>query len=136
MRAARNARRAAVALAGLLIGAGCASRGATAPRYDRTRISEAEIAEVEVRTTALQLVQRLRPVWLQGRGPAGLREERPLPVYVNDQRLGGPEVLQRYTAGEIREILFLDASAATQRFGTGHTSGAILIVLRSDPAGI
>lgn len=111
--------------------AGCGQKSATdvpSARYARDVIGPEEIAAVEPQTTAEQLIRRLRPHWLQGRGPVGVREEPPIPIYVNDQR--AQDALHRYTAGDLLEIRFLNAMAATQRFGTGHTSGAILIITR------
>lgn len=103
--------------------------GPTAMR-DRDVIGPDELATVEVRTTALQMIQRLRPFWLRSRGPVGVRNEPPIPVYVNNQRVSESAPLERYTAGELLELRFLNASLATQRFGTGHPSGAILLTLR------
>jgi hypothetical protein len=99
--------------------------------YDRNVISEPEIRALEERASALQVVRRLRPAWLQGRGQtriAATPDE--VVVYINNQRAGGPAVLERWASTEIRELHFLDAIAATQRFGTGHVSGAIIVVLR------
>jgi len=111
---------------------GCGGKsgaGEPSAAYNRNVITEREIASVEVRTTALQLIQRMRPTWLQGRGPTGVSGETPLVVYVNNQRrVDSP--LSRYTAAELIEIRFLNAMEATQRFGTGHSSGAILLATR------
>ena len=116
------------ALVLLLLLSGCAGARETAG-YDRDVIGSEEIGRGEVRTTALQLIERLRPHWLGGRGPSGFRAEGALPVYVNDQRVGDSP-LERYTAGEIVEIRRLSAMVATQRFGTGHSRGAILLTVR------
>jgi hypothetical protein len=121
----------AVALFAVLQLQACASGGKTPPPHDRTRISQEEIDLLAERTTATQIVRRLRPAWLQGRGQTRLRGPQPsVVVYVNTQRVGGAEALERYTSWEIQELHYLDAVAATQRFGTGHGGGAILIVLR------
>lgn len=109
---------------------GGATAGTPSVMRDRDVIAEEEIAGLELRLTALQMIQRLRPIWLQGRGLLGFRAEDPIPVYVNGQRIGGDRPLDRYTVAELREARFLNATAATQRFGTGHTSGAILLTLR------
>jgi hypothetical protein len=119
-------RHAAVVLSLLLL-AGCA--GGRGPRHDRDVIGAEEIAIVEPRTTARQLIERLRPAWLGDRGPSNLGDEAALPVYVNGQVIGDWP-LERYTAGEIIEIRRLNAMAATQRFGTGHSRGAILLTVR------
>ena len=117
----------------LACGVACAPRGGAGPQsagYDRYLITPEELATVEVRTTALEVIQRMRPNWLQSRGPAGISgSSSPLVYYVNQQRIG-ENPLARYAAGELLEIRFLNAVEATQRFGTGHTSGAILLTTR------
>jgi hypothetical protein len=120
----------AVVAATLVILAGCASGGG-ADKTDRNVINEAEIEAVEMNTSALHLIQRLRPQWLRGRGPTGTDgSTAPILVYLNHQRIGGLDMLQRYAAREIRELRYLDSISATQLFGTGHRSGAIVIVAR------
>jgi hypothetical protein len=120
-----------VALIAVLQLQACASSAQIPPQHDRTRISLEEIDELAERTPASQIVRRLRPAWLRGRGQTRLRGAEPsVVVYVNNQRVGGAEALERFTSWEIRELNYLDAVAATQRFGTGHGAGAILIVLR------
>jgi hypothetical protein len=112
--------------------AACAAQtGGNPPAtYNRDVITRDELAAVEARTTALQLIQRMRPAWLQGRGPSGIRgQAAPVVVYVNSQR-ASESPLPRYTAGELLEIRFLNATDATARFGTGHGSGAILLTTR------
>lgn len=98
----------------------------------RDVITAEDIRAVEGRTTALQLVERLQPGWLRGRGPVGMDAgAAEVVVYVNGQRLaGGREQLSRYVAAELHELRHLSAMEATQRFGTGHTSGAILVITR------
>jgi hypothetical protein len=125
----------AVLLAGTL--SACGSRAAdeaTRSRVasDRNVISEAEMERAEPRATALQLVERLRPRWLHGRGPTRPSgTQPPIVVYVDRVRYGGAEALQRYTVADLLEIRFLDAPTATRQFGTGHVAGAILLTTRA-----
>src|SRR4051812_13017376 len=58
-------------------------------------ISEDELAKSAARN-GLQAVQMLRPDWLRARGATSIRETAPaeVVVYVNEQRLGGPEQLE------------------------------------------
>ena len=46
---------------------------------------------------------------------------------MNGQRYGGPESLKQFQAMAIKELRYISASEATNRFGTGHNSGAILV---------
>lgn len=79
--------------------------------------------------TAREAIQRLRPAFLRTRGPSSimLNEGDTIVVYVDNTRMGGPEILDQVRANAIREIRYLSSSDASSRFGTGHTSGAILI---------
>jgi hypothetical protein len=112
----------------LSITAACASSGSGA-RTDRNLITEPELQQVPERMTALEAVQRLRPQWLQGRGPVSFNAGESVVIYLNRQRTAF-DVFERMAVAEIRELRFLDSMAATQQFGTGHTSGAILIISR------
>jgi len=89
--------------------------------------------------TAFEFVQQWRPLWLRPRrgdinvGTAtGLTEElqseRGIRVYVDGAYQGdGTNVLNRLWVSDLRQMEWLDASEASQRFGTGHSSGAILV---------
>lgn len=78
-----------------------------------------------------QAVQILRPGWLRARartsmGSGGAAAEG-LWVYMGSTRYGGIDALQQLPLSGIVEIRYLDPSEATNRFGTGHTFGAIVI---------
>lgn len=133
MKARQMMRSATLSLvAGMLLLVGCSQpTGQRAPVPDRNRITAEELGNLDPGMTVAQTIQRLRPNWLTGRGATTVRgDEPPIPVYVNGQRSGDNRVLDRVTIREIRELQFLDSMTATQRYGTGHPSGAIMIVLR------
>jgi type IV pilus biogenesis protein CpaD/CtpE len=118
--------------------AGCASGSqardpdVTVRRSDRNVITADEI-EQSGAVTAQQAVERLRPHMLQVRSGAsvmsGNRDE--LQIYVDNIRMGGREILASLQAHEIREIRYMSAVDATNRYGTGHSHGAILITRKS-----
>jgi hypothetical protein len=119
---------------GLLIclpAGGCVSGGGSGGGSGSGEITS-DLIEASTARDGHQLVERLRPQWLRGRGSTSLRDPRPLPpvVYVEGVREGGPEALRRLAAGVILSIDYLGAADATTRFGTGHTGGAILVRLR------
>jgi hypothetical protein len=97
----------------------------------RNLITAEEIAAAST-TTALDLVQQLRPNWLRGRGPVSIgRDAADVPVvYVDDVRNGDPSVLERISSQIVTEIRFLSASDATTMFGLGHGGGAIMVRTR------
>jgi hypothetical protein len=75
-------------------------------------------------------VQRLRPQWLRARPRGQTRlagAEAGIVVYIDATRYGSLNSLQSLAVGGIYEIQRYDASEATNRFGTGHTNGAIVI---------
>lgn len=92
-------------------------------------ITADEIREANA-NTAYEAVSRLRPGWLRKRGVSSLNREGTILVYQDGMRFGGPGSLQQINANAIESIRFLDGSAATQRFGTDHGNGAILVTSR------
>ncbi len=131
--------RAAVSVIAVVTLAACASGGTSAggkTRYSQNVITADELATVDV-TDAYQAIQRLRPQFLtNSRGPTqmGTRSgttDSGIQVYMNDQRLGDVSSLSQIPKNDIQEIRFLSASEASSRFGTGNTSGAIVVTRKS-----
>jgi hypothetical protein len=128
--AAGKLQRAVVYLAMLAL-FGCSSGGGRAARGSSSIITRAELNTLDL-STAYDAVQRLRPQFLRGRGSTSIRNPQPvLPVvYIAGVKQGGPEALHRVRVSEVAEIRYIGASDATTRYGTGHTGGAIEVVLR------
>jgi hypothetical protein len=125
--------------------AGCASSGtagqagdprttavsspAPKQRRDPNVITEAELATRST-LTARQAVEQLRPQFLRVRGTTTLGNAQTADViwvYFDGTRMGTVEVLNNIGVHEIREIRYLNPSEATNRYGTGHVQGAILV---------
>jgi len=109
----------------------CSSSGRSAG--DRPNRSTNVLYEEEILQTnafnVYELISKLRPRWLYGRGPKSLYNtvaNVPM-VYVNGVRHGTVESLYNLHISNISEIKYLNASDATTRFGPDHTSGAILV---------
>ena len=49
-------------------------------------------------------------------------------VYVDNTRMGGPATLAQIPITDVKEIQYLNGTDATQRYGTGHGSGAIIVI--------
>ncbi len=99
------------------------------PRKDPNLITEQEIASRPT-LTARQVIEQLRPQFLRVRGTTTLgnaASQDVIWVYLDGTRYGTLEVLNNISANEVREIRYLNPSEATNRFGTGHVQGAILI---------
>jgi hypothetical protein len=82
--------------------------------------------------TAYDLVQRLRPQFLRGRGVStGANGQATGPVIYLDNVLFGPtDALRQIRAENVKEIRYLNASDATTRWGTNHDSGVIMVTSR------
>lgn len=119
---------------------GCASSGArgasgatqqsSRQRGQRDRITSEELATIDVQN-ALQAVQRLRPNFLQTRGGASsslTQGPQDVVVYVDQTRMGGPSTLAQIPITDVKEIQYLNGTDATQRYGTGHGSGVIIVI--------
>jgi hypothetical protein len=117
--------------------AGCASSASstaqatttTAPRRETTVITAEELATVAQGDLFLA-VQQLRPTFLQTRGATSTgvgTAPEVLQVYVNGIRTGDVNALHQIQVIDVKEVRRLSATEATQRFGTGHTMGAILV---------
>lgn len=122
--------------------AGCASRGpggdaASGDAARRVRpsvpsresIGITELAPMRERSV-YEAIQHLRPSFLRGRGfHAGPGS---LAVYLDGLHFGGIETLHTLRASGVREIRYLSAIDATQRYGGHHGGGgAILVVTAS-----
>jgi len=96
----------------------------------RDVITQEELAKVDVQN-ALDAVRRLRPSYLQTHG--GLSSSitqgpQDVVVYVDNTRMGGPSTLAQIPITDVKEIQYLNGPDATQRYGTGHGSGAIIVI--------
>lgn len=102
---------------------------ARAPRRDRSKITEEELAG---RTEAdlLSYLQGARPQWLRVRGKGSINMSEQVWVYRDGVKFGGVGALRQIRPSEIREIQHMDGSQATQRFGVDHGAGAIFVLTR------
>lgn len=120
--------------------AAIASACASSPNPQRpeaptsSRINSDVITSQELQATGESnvylAVQRLRPQWLRARPRGQTRISGPeagVVVYVDATRYGSLNSLQSLAVGGIYEIRRYDASEATNRFGTGHVNGAIVV---------
>jgi hypothetical protein len=96
-------------------------------------ITAAELANMPD-SDLLEVVERLRPRWLQPRGVTSLQISRAtgqIVVYLDRTYLGGPDMLRQYRSGEVTQLRYLDAvTAAAELSGydaTRYVSGAIVI---------
>jgi hypothetical protein len=98
-------------------------------RKDPNVITAEELASRST-LTARQAIEQLRPQFLRIRGTTTLGNASSADViwvYFDGTRMGTLEVLNNVGVHEIREIRYLNPSEATNRYGTGHVQGAILV---------
>ena len=76
--------------------------------------------------SAYDAIAALRPSWLNIRGPQGQVQ-----VYIDDNHLGGVEVLRSIRATSISVMKHLDGIQASARYGLNHDQGAILVSTRA-----
>jgi hypothetical protein len=126
-----------------VVATGCASSGAgtsTAGASARTNpnlISTAEIDANNLRD-GYEIVQRLRPNWLtlststvaSMSGSAHGNSIGGVVVYLDNAKLGGPDVLRDISASTIGTIQYMDAATATATLtglGSDVITGAIVV---------
>ncbi|MBT8397864.1 MAG: hypothetical protein HKO65_19310 [Gemmatimonadetes bacterium] len=118
-----------------LILSSCATSGSTGSRSSSNRLTADQIAEVSA-LTAYEVVEYARPQWLRPRAlragaTSAMGSDRAGPVvYLDGVRVGTLEELRRLRADAVAEMQYLSPSDATNRFGTNHDSGAILVTTR------
>jgi len=107
---------------------GCATTGERGTRAHPNQITGEEIASIHL-STALDVVQSLRPNWLRERGPVSIRNRQgsEVIVYLDGARLGGMDSLRQIRVSSVASMEYLNSSEATFRFGTNHVGGAILV---------
>ena len=107
----------------------CATTPPAVRRGDRDFIGREEIEQSDARN-ALDLVKVLRPQWLDTRGVSTFKQaagEEGIVVYMDNARMGLPDSMGEISLASVRYLRFFNAAQATQRWGSGHLHGAILI---------
>lgn len=113
----------------LVVAGGCASTGGGGPSRDWDLLTFEEV-QASNQIDAYDLIRTERPNWLRQRGRASLLGNPTLVVYLDGMQLGGPMSLRQIQINMISSVQYLDAASATQRFGTGHAMGAIVVSSR------
>lgn len=120
-------------LALVILASGCASGGSrTKGGGDLNKISGAELiaARSQGISNLEELINRIRPRWLQTDRIQSFYTESGILVYDGTDRVGGPEVLANYTIDLIKEVRWLNSAQAGTLPGAGsmHVEGAIMII--------
>lgn len=132
----RVLRRAGLGLVMAAVSAGCATTGGSGTSgRDFGVITAEEIAEVAPQVSNLyQVVERLRPRWLEARGPRSMSGGAEIMVYQGQSLLGTARELRQYGADYAYWLEYLDASEAVARLpGLRDRSVGGAIVLHLQP---
>ena len=116
--------------AGLVVTAGCASRG-TETRASTTELTQQEIAASRV-SDLYDAVQQLRPRWLQIRGPRSINSDTGIFIFQGRSLVGGPETLKQFDTRSVLRLRYLDGAQADAQLTVPagqHVQGAIVIEL-------
>ena len=107
------------------------SRSDQETRRNRNLITLEELAPLPS-LSAFEAVQRLRPAWLQSRGPmSGGAATRSYPhVMMDGIHMGDINTLRDLRTDNVQELRFISARDATTQFGTGYMAGIIEIITR------
>lgn len=122
-------RRVGVFLMGAVLLTACASTGSEGPRrnYDVITTEEIEAANV---SNLYQLVERLRPRWLDVRSQRSYNTSTEIVVFQGQTYLGGPAILREMGADGAHTLRYIDgatASATLPGLGSRQIEGAIVI---------
>ena len=120
----------ALAVGMALLSTGCGTVATGGLSTDRNLLLREQIAELGP-SNAYDIVQALRPVWLQKRGSTSFYQEGEIRVYLDGTSIGGIEVLRGIHSDNIESIRFLDERQASYRYGSGHEHGVILVTTKS-----
>lgn len=114
-----------------LVLAACSAAAGPQTGEMRTRRDTNVITREEIGATsasdAYEIVRLLRPRWLIKRGALSATQQSDIVVYVDNVHIGGPGALRSIPTLSVMRMEFLNASSATQRWGTNHVHGAILV---------
>lgn len=118
-------------LATILLACAATQGQGTGPRRSSRVLTADEIAEVVV-LTAYDAVQQYRIHWLHSRAsPTFLNPDGSPPVlYLDGIRMDDISELGRIRAEVVERMEYLSPTDATNRFGTNHNGGAILVTTR------
>jgi hypothetical protein len=115
---------------GALAVAGCGGMAGAAGGGSSTRITRAQLDEMEV-ISAFDAIQRLRPNWLQARGAVSISGGTAEPrVHIDGSRTSSLDELRTLLTNQVEQIDFMNAADATTLYGTGYPGGVIEVRTR------
>jgi hypothetical protein len=83
------------------------------------------------RSTAWEVIEMIRPQWLQGRSVQSVNRQGGILIYLDDVRYGNLDALRTINARDLWAMERFNGTAASQRWGPGHSDGVIVISTRA-----
>lgn len=123
-------------LCAILLSAACGATRSTqtgaGPDDDVLRREEIQMSGAG---NVYDVIRMRRPRWLQPgqRGATSFTRGSAVMVYLDGQRFGGADMLQRLTVASVQWVEFLSASEAQVRFGHDNLAGVIHVHTRGEP---
>lgn len=117
-------------VAAVCILSACGSRAANAGGgTDRNTLTREQMIATNF-SDLYSALEKLRPEWLNSRGPTSLTNTNPTmaTVYMNGQLLGAIESLREVRVLDISSVRYWASGPAAARFGMGHPRGVIEII--------
>lgn len=112
----------------VLLAAGCAPRTAhLAPIIDQQLITKDVIRSTNY-TNMYDVVLALRSTWIRTRPQDSFTTPSVVQVYLDTQRVGGPEELKALQPVLVESVRYYDPIAASARWGMDHGAGVIYVV--------
>ncbi len=99
------------------------------PPVDRQLITAAELEGAQW-PSMFEAISAMRGAWLTKRGPVSFSGGGDIVVYLDRNRLGGPDSLRSIPCDMIASARLLSAPDAQSHFGMDHPYGAIVMVSR------
>lgn len=122
---------AVVLLIASAVAGGCSTRRAESGGSNRNVLTGEQLADTNARMV-YEAIERLRPAWLNSRGPISMADptEARANVYINGSPTGDLDYLRQVYVIDVEEIRFYAPGEAGARFGMGNPRGVIAITTR------
>ncbi len=124
-----TAQKLTLAIVLLLMTVACGAGGSGGSGLNSDLITREQIDE-QGPSNAYNIIEALRPIWMQKRGNTSFHNEGEIRVYLDNTSLGGIEALRGIHSDNIESITFLDERRASYRYGPNHEHGVILVMTR------
>lgn len=108
----------------------CARSNSAGPQRGSSNVLSAEQLAGTNSSNLFDAIFKLRPDWLNTRGPTSVTNPTPTlaSVYMGGSNLGKIDYLRQVGVLDVSEVRFWEAARASARFGQGHPRGVIELI--------